>query len=106
MALPMPHSRDQSMAANIADALGKSPDAAGLDPDPIAVAKKRKVSNDLRRPRQQSIRRTKNSTEDLRSRARARNGSTSTSTGTATDSSSAGRSFTVQNVQHGILYLR
>ncbi|KAF2195271.1 ras GEF [Zopfia rhizophila CBS 207.26] len=66
---------------------------------------------DGRRPtaRRQSLRRVKDSKEELRrSRTRARGESSASlqSTTTATTAPSAGRSFTVANINHGIIYLR
>lgn len=64
---------------------------------------KRRAGEDGRQAaRRNSLRRAKNSTEELR-RTRARGGSS----GTAVDTSpAAGRSFTVGNINNGIIYLR
>ena len=63
---------------------------------------KRRAGEDGRAARRNSLRRAKNSTEELR-RTRARGGSS----GTAVDTSpTAGRSFTVGNINNGIIYLR
>ncbi|OCL04784.1 ras GEF [Glonium stellatum] len=64
---------------------------------------KRRAGEDGRRvARRNSLRRAKNSTEELR-RTRARGASS----GTVVDTSSAaGRSFTVGNINNGIIYLR
>ncbi|KAF2200565.1 hypothetical protein GQ43DRAFT_456349 [Delitschia confertaspora ATCC 74209] len=68
--------------------------------------------DDGRRPltshtRRGSLRRVKDSTEELRRRARSRTLETATSTASGSSHSpSAGRSFTVANVNNGILYLR
>jgi hypothetical protein len=63
---------------------------------------KRRPRDDDRRQRQ-SLRRVKNSTEELR---RTRTRGQSNGSLTDTQSPHAGRSFTVGNVHNGLIYLR
>ena len=104
-------------------ALGRNATPAwGLEPsepaqrDVLAAARKvdsaRRRADDQRRPpparpapaRRQSLRRVKDSREQLRStRARATSNATTDST---TPSTAPGRSFTVANINNGIIYLR
>ena len=104
-------------------ALGRNATPAwGLEPsepaqrDVLAAARKvdsaHRRADDQRRPpparpapaRRQSLRRVKDSREQLRStRARATSNATTDST---TPSTAPGRSFTVANINNGIIYLR
>lgn len=71
------------------------------------TAKRRAAAEDPRRPpgtRRQSLRRVKDSREQLRT-TRARGASTATIE-SSTTSTTAGRSFTVANINNGIIYLR
>lgn len=68
---------------------------------------KRRAAEDGRRPsgaRRQSLRRVKDSKEQLRS-TRAR-GTSNATIESSTTSTTAGRSFTVANINNGIIYLR
>jgi hypothetical protein len=68
---------------------------------------KRRAAEDARRPanaRRQSLRRVKDSREALRT-TRARGVSNATIE-SSTTSTTAGRSFTVANINNGIIYLR
>ncbi|KAF2711422.1 ras GEF [Pleomassaria siparia CBS 279.74] len=57
--------------------------------------------------RRQSLRRVKDSTEELRrTTTRQRGTSNATNESTATSTTTNGRSFTVANINHGIIYLR
>lgn len=67
---------------------------------------KRKNGEDGRRPaRRNSLRRAKNSTEELR-RTRTRGGSSGTIDSSPAAAAASGRSFTVGNINNGIIYLR
>ncbi|KAF2787081.1 ras GEF [Melanomma pulvis-pyrius CBS 109.77] len=94
------------------------PGSPAASPDPgqravLAAARrannaKRRQAEDARRPaapRRQSLRRVKDSKEELR-RTRARGTSNATIESSTTSTTTAGRSFTVANINHGIIYLR
>ncbi|KAF2878142.1 hypothetical protein BDV95DRAFT_479207 [Massariosphaeria phaeospora] len=95
--------------------VGQQHVVAAASPPPAATPHPvRRRPDEPRRPaapRRQSLRRVKDSKEELRrSRSRARGLSSATVeaaiASTSTSSPSAGRSFTVANINHGIIYLR
>jgi hypothetical protein len=55
---------------------------------------------------QRRLRRVKDSREQLKSRSRTRAASSGTIDTTTSGSTTAGRSYTVANVHHGVIYLR
>jgi hypothetical protein len=81
----------------------------GMMPDTAHNTKQHRAADKDRRPataaaRRQSLRRVKDSKEELR-RTRARGASSATIESSNTTTTS-GRSFTVGNINHGIIYLR
>jgi hypothetical protein len=93
---------------------GLSPDTGQRDllaaaRRPTPTAKPHRTEKDARRlppPRRQSLRRVKDSKEELR-RTRARGLSSGTiESSTTSNTTPSGRSFTVANVNRGIIYLR
>jgi hypothetical protein len=59
-----------------------------------------------REDKQRILRRVKDSKEQLKSRTRARGASNGTIDTITSNSTAAGRSYTVGNVHHGVIYLR
>ncbi|PSN64317.1 ras GEF [Corynespora cassiicola Philippines] len=86
------------------------PGSPAFSPDPgqrLAARKPQRRPDDGRRPagaRRQSLRRVKDSKEELR-RVRAR-GTSNATIESSTSTTTAGRSFTVANINNGIIYLR
>jgi hypothetical protein len=78
---------------------GDSPAAHGEPPGAQSADTQKRRADDQRR-----LRRVKDSREQLKSRTRAR--AASNGTIETTSSSTAGRSYTVANVHHGVIYLR
>ncbi|KAF2739390.1 hypothetical protein EJ04DRAFT_572973 [Polyplosphaeria fusca] len=74
------------------------------------IVKQRAAGGDGRRPlphhRRGSLRRVKDSREQLRTRARGASNATIDTATSSASTPSAGRSFTVANINHGIIYLR
>jgi hypothetical protein len=110
MALPVLQSNAYGQYPVVPPAPGQHKEQRGVLADARrANAKRRQAAEDARRPaaapRRQSLRRVKDSKEELR-RTRTRGTSSATIESSTTSTTTAGRSFTVANINHGIIYLR
>jgi hypothetical protein len=104
MALPMPQ-RDGFQGSPASDPSQRDVLAASRR----AQNAKRRAADDARRPanqRRQSLRRVKDSREALRTSTTRARGVSNATIESSTTSTTAGRSFTVANINNGIIYLR